>query len=281
MILACTGCDSRYDVSGYPAGQQFRCRCGTVTSLARARAEAGLLACPRCGAGVSPADAQCAYCRAELLLKACPRCLSRVFHGHKHCPECGTTIDHAAHGDARPDAPCPRCDQPLHGRLVDDIVIDECRQCAGVFLDRLAIERVVTDRRQARADTLLGALTRAETSPLPAGGRMYVKCPTCAKVMNRKQFAVGARVVVDVCREHGTFFDAGELPRIIEFVMGGGLEAAERVELQRLRDEVKRERQNVQYAAIVDSRVSSRAREGASSGRSAAIVADLLLSLFR
>ena len=51
---------------------------------------------------------------AELLLKACPRCLSRVFHGHKHCPDCGAQIDHAAHGEARADAPCPRCDQPLH-----------------------------------------------------------------------------------------------------------------------------------------------------------------------
>lgn len=279
MILACAGCDSRYDVSGYAVGQAFRCRCGTVTELAASAPQAGMLACPRCAAPVDATHAQCEYCKAALLLKACPRCLSRVFHGHKHCPECGSQIDHAAHGDARADAPCPRCDQPLHARLLGDVVIDECRGCAGVFLDKLAIERVVTDRRQARAEALLGALRRAEVRPVQPGQRMYVKCPSCQVVMNRRQFATGARVVVDVCRSHGTFFDAGELPRIIEFVMQGGLEAAERVELQRLRDQARRELQSAQYAAITESRSSTHANEH--SGRSGAIVIELLASLLR
>jgi hypothetical protein len=44
--------------------------------------------------------------------------------------------------------------------------------------------------------------------------------------MNRKLFASGSGVVVDVCRSHGTFFDAGELPAIIDFVMAGGLAKA-------------------------------------------------------
>ena len=30
--------------------------------------------------------------------------------------------------------------------------------------------------------------------------------------MNRKLFAVGSGVVVDVCRAHGTFFDVGSFP---------------------------------------------------------------------
>ncbi len=210
MILACPACDSRYDVTGSPLGQRFRCRCGAQIALEAPSPQAGLLACPHCGAGVAPTSSRCEHCAEQLLLKACPRCLSRVFHGHKHCPECGTQLDHAAHGEARADAPCPRCDQPLHARLLGDVVIDECRGCAGVFLDKLAIERVVTDRRQARAEALLGALRRAEVRPLPPGQRMYVKCPSCQVVMNRRQFATGARVVVDVCRSHGTFFDAGE-----------------------------------------------------------------------
>jgi Zn-finger nucleic acid-binding protein len=202
-----------------------------------------------------------------------------VFHGHKHCPECGSQIDHAAHGDARADAPCPRCDQPLHPRLLGDVVIDECRGCAGVFLDKLAIERVVTDRRQARAEALLGVLRRGDLPPVAPGSRMYVKCPTCKIVMNRRQFASGARVVVDVCRIHGTFFDAGELPRIIEFVMRGGLEAAERAELQRLRDQARRELQTAQFAAITESRSSTHASDN--SGHASAIVMDLLASLLR
>ena len=52
---------------------------------------------------------------------------------------------------------------------------------------------------------------------------MYVHCPTCKNVMNRKLSASGAGVVVDVCKAHGTFFDAGELPAIIAFVQSGGM----------------------------------------------------------
>jgi Zn-finger nucleic acid-binding protein len=75
----------------------------------------------------------------------------------------------------------------------------------------------------------------------PPGGKMYLKCPSCKTIMNRRQFAAGSGVIVDVCKHHGTFFDIGELPAIIDFVMQGGLEKAERAEIERMRDEARRE----------------------------------------
>jgi len=243
MILACPTCDGRYDVTGYAVGQQLRCRCGTVITRPPEKMQAGLLACPQCGGGVSPTSSTCEYCSADLLLKSCPRCLSRVFHGHKHCPECGAELDIAAAGTERKDLPCPRCTTSLRARMVGDIVIDECGKCLGLFLDHVAIQRVVTDRAQARADALLGALPRAEVRQMvKPGERMYVKCPSCATMMNRKLFAAGAGVIVDVCRTHGTFFDAGELPQIIEFVMKGGLEAAQKKEIERERQKLAHEK---------------------------------------
>src|SRR5262245_12851010 len=122
MILACPSCDSRYDVTGYAVGQQFRCRCGGMMTLPAMSPAAGELACPHCGAGVSATASTCAHCCSELLLKGCPRCLSRVFHGHKHCPECGAELGLAASGDSDDARPCPRCAAPLHARRVSDIV---------------------------------------------------------------------------------------------------------------------------------------------------------------
>jgi Zn-finger nucleic acid-binding protein len=277
MILACPTCDSRYDVSGYAVGQQLRCRCGTVMTRPAETKQAGLLACPQCGAGVSPSATTCEYCSAELLLKSCPRCLSRVFHGHKYCPDCGAELGIAATSTELKEMPCPRCEKSLRARMVGDIVIDECGQCAGLFLDQIAIKRVVTDRAQARADALLGALPRAETAVMPKPGeRMYVKCPSCRNVMNRKLFAAGAGVIVDVCRSHGTFFDAGELPQIIDFVMKGGLEAATKKELERLRREVEREKEGLAHSSIT----MVHSFDVPASERGGALV-DLLFSLFR
>ncbi|HEY0477972.1 MAG TPA: zf-TFIIB domain-containing protein, partial [Kofleriaceae bacterium] len=242
MILACPACDSRYDVTGHAVGQQFRCRCGATMALASAPPAAGELGCPHCGAGVAPTASTCAHCCAELLVQACPRCLSRVFHGHKHCPECGAELHLAAAGEPHAQRPCPRCTAPLHARRVGDLVIDECAACLGVFLDHVAIKRVVIDRAQSRADALLGALPRGELKPIPAAGqKMYLPCPVCHVVMNRRLFAAGTGVIIDVCRTHGTFFDAGELPLVIEFVMNGGLEKAERKELERMREAARRE----------------------------------------
>jgi hypothetical protein len=191
MILACTGCDSRYDVTGYPVGQQFRCRCGTVLRLDEPSPQAGLLACPHCGAGVAPTASTCAHCTQQLLLKACPRCLSRVFHGHKHCPECGAALGVAATTAESTQRPCPRCEQLLHARRVGDILVDECPGCQGLFLDHIAIQRVITDRQQARAEALLGSLPKHTLDEIPPPGKMYIKCPVCRVVMNRKQFAAG------------------------------------------------------------------------------------------
>lgn len=289
MILACTGCDSRYDVTGHQVGQQFRCRCGTVLVLDARTVEAassqvGLLTCPHCGAGVAPTAKSCDHCASQLLLKACPRCLSRVFHGHKHCPECGTELGIAA-VEATTERTCPRCPNPMHGRRVGDMVIDECATCHGIFLDHVAVQRVVTDRQQARAEAIMGALPAQEsTTKLPrAGEKMYVKCPMCSTIMNRRLFSAGSGVIIDVCRAHGAFFDAGELPRVIEFVMKGGLEAAQKKEIAKMKEDAKREQQNAQFAQMMAARSSTHAFEnnrrhgGYSTGGA---LVDLLFNLF-
>jgi Zn-finger nucleic acid-binding protein/DNA-directed RNA polymerase subunit RPC12/RpoP len=242
MILACPACDSRYDVTGHAVGQQFRCRCGATMTLLAAPPQADQLACPHCGAGVAATESACGHCSAELLVKGCPRCLSRVFHGHKHCPECGAELQLAATGETHAARPCPRCTAALHARRVGDLVVDECAACLGVFLDHVAIKRVVIDRAQSRADALLGALRRSEPRPVPAAGqKMYLPCPVCHVVMNRRLFATGTGVIIDVCRTHGTFFDAGELPLIIDFVMNGGLDQAHKKDIERMREAAHRE----------------------------------------
>jgi Zn-finger nucleic acid-binding protein len=278
MILACPTCDGRYDLTGYLPGQQFRCRCGTVMTLEAESTQAGLLACPQCAAGVSPSASACSYCSTELLLKACPRCLSRVFHGHKHCPECGAELDRVAAGSAHADMPCPRCETHLRPRLVGDLCIDECPGCRGLFLDHVAIKRIVIERQQARADALLGALPKHAVQEVGQQTKMYLKCPTCRVVMNRKQFAAGAGVIIDVCKTHGTFFDVGELPQIIEFVREGGLEKAERREIERMREAAKREQANAQYAMMMASHSSTHAAGERNHGTA---LIDLLSALWR
>ncbi|MCE9578179.1 MAG: zf-TFIIB domain-containing protein [Deltaproteobacteria bacterium] len=135
---------------------------------------------------------------------------------------------------ARPalTAPCPRCgDVELSTRAVADARIDECSRCSGVFVPGDLMPRFL--------DALdLGGLVLDEFPPgtpvAHPGGPMYVKCPRCRIVMNRRLFATGARVVIDVCKLHGIWFDDAELHAIAAFAANGGMERAASADAKRL-----------------------------------------------
>ena len=138
-----------------------------------------------------------------------------------------------------------------------------------MFLDHVAIKRVVIDRAQSRAEALLGALPRTEIKAVPgAGQKICLPCPVCHVMMNRKLFATGTGVIIDVCRTHGTFFDAGELPLIIDFVMNGGLERAQIKDIERMREAARRELAQARDAAR-DARLHGAAM---SSSRGSALI---------
>jgi len=171
------------------------------------------------------------------VIVACSSCAARfVAEGYRdaHCPTCGALAQQQAAARS-----CPRCELPLTARELGDLVVDECTKCSGLFVDHVAVKRVLDDRD--RAESFLAALPRHAHSLLHRG-RMYIPCPCCGNLMNRKLFATGSGVVVDVCRTDGMFFDAGELPAIIDFVMAGGLERAAKRDAERARDSERSER---------------------------------------
>ena len=55
--------------------------------------------------------------------------------------------------------------------------------------------------------------------------------------MNRVNFAHCSHVIVNVCSEHGTWFDRDELRRIVEFIRAGGLTNARAEEIANLERE--------------------------------------------
>ena len=129
-----------------------------------------------------------------------------------------------------PTRPCPRCGFALVPQSVLDARLESCPGCDGIFVGRPLIPRLL--------DPLdLGGEVLATFPPgLPSTavhGPMYVKCPHCLVVMNRRQFATGAKVVVDICRIHGIWFDADELRAVAAFAEAGGMERAAAIEERR------------------------------------------------
>lgn len=254
MVVDCPGCALRYQIPARPAGTRARCRCGTSFAIPAAPSVAGSLQCPSCGAAADPSKPNCNYCSARLAIAACPSCFGMIFSGTRHCPHCGVRAEHGG----RPAETmasirrCARCESRpgLVAAMTGGVLLDRCEGCGGTFVDRVSLETLITDRdRQA---TLQHALNRSDDLSLPAPGVdavKYLPCPECSVLMQRKNFGRVSGVIVDVCKVHGTWFDAEELRRIVEFVQKGGLDKMRKQEIDSLERQIENKRDRVRQLA--------------------------------
>jgi len=196
--------------------------------------DAGALHCPNCGGPAAPGDAACKYCKATLATVSCPSCFALMFEGAIYCPSCGARRARTA--GSGPQAPCPACRGMLREVRLGDTALLECERCRGVWIDARTFEHIC-----ANGEAQAAVLHQAPPAAAPAAGAVhYRKCVACGKLMNRLNFGRLSGTVVDVCKGHGTFLDAGELHRIVQFIQGGGLDRARQRQLEDLKDEERR-----------------------------------------
>lgn len=201
--------------------------------------EAETLNCPMCGAAASTDSTQCAHCGARLATVACPSCFGMMFVGEKFCSHCGAMAQHKDLAPAE-NRLCPRCKKPMEVVEVGNVKVNECFKCEGMWVDAATLEQLCADREKQSA--VLGMPTY---QPTPAVINMeenfhYVPCPVCHTLMNRVNFARCSGVVVDVCKQHGTWFDRDELRRIVEFIRQGGIEKARAQAVQEIEQQQRR-----------------------------------------
>jgi Zn-finger nucleic acid-binding protein len=237
LIVACPKCRRQYNATGRKPGARFCCLCGEVVTIAEPQGhDARVVRCSSCGGPRQEGSPHCTFCGADFTLHerdlntVCPACLTRVSDAAKFCHCCGVRIapESAAAGETR--LACPVCgdDACLTSRQAGQWAVMECGRCVGLWLGSDSFDRIT----QQAADGAAGIDESLPFTGRPvavAGGHrgpMYRKCPSCGKLMVRRNFGRASGVVIDVCRDHGVWFDADELPRILQWVRGGGLAKA-------------------------------------------------------
>ncbi len=123
--------------------------------------------------------------------------------------------------------------------------------------DSASFEQMCADR-----DTQAAVLQQYSSVPPKAAAPAEVKyrrCVACGKMMNRLNFGRLSGTIVDVCKGHGTFLDAGELHLIVQFIQGGGLARARQRQLDDMKDEEQRLRalQTPRQGGPIESSVTS------------------------
>lgn|SRR5262245_16800938 len=244
LLVECPDCQRQYDATRRQIGSRFRCHCGHLVEVLRPEGhDARIVRCSSCGAARSEGDPRCPYCSSEFTLHerdlntVCPHCLARVGDGARFCHHCGTGLVPELDAGTDTELECPACQdgQILVSRRLgpEEVTVLECGQCAGFWMGHEAFRQQI---EQARHDELpAGTLPEkpqrvAAKVGLRAGSvvpedrptSFYRPCPVCEELMNRRNYGPDSGVIIDSCKEHGVWFDADELARILAWVRAGG-----------------------------------------------------------
>jgi len=106
---------------------------------------------------------------------------------------------------------CPVCKSAMIVLELDEVEVDYCTDCEGIWLDAGELELLLGGATQS--DSLLASFQPAKT---PERKR---KCPICLKKMDKVLLgdAANKKELIDRCpKNHGLWFDRGELQEILK-----------------------------------------------------------------
>jgi len=271
-LLACPSCKRQFDASSLKVGSRFRCRCGRAITVPEVAAhDAAVVRCSSCGATREEGAAACRYCGSDFTIHErdletiCPSCFARIGDRARFCHHCATPIVPEDPAGAETDRSCPVCGKGrnLRSRPLGESGLSalECIRCAGLWVADEAF-RVLSDRARDSADPAPDAAAvhrefHTSGPAIPARGPVYRPCPVCSRPMNRTNFGRSSGIVIDRCRDHGSWFDESELDAVLRWVREGGEALAE----ERRREEER------QAASAARFRVEPKAPEDAWRGQ--------------
>lgn len=106
---------------------------------------------------------------------------------------------------------CPVCKEPMVVLELNEIEIDFCTSCDGIWLDSGELELMFDT--EAESKNLIESLHEDSDHP-----EEQYKCPICNKKMAKVHVGDEKEILIDKCKkDHGLWFDKGELKTVIEY----------------------------------------------------------------
>jgi len=234
--------------------------------------EAPTFKCSVCGAPARAGDFSCQYCGAGIATVRCGHCFHMNMAEAHRCSGCGGELGGVIESQ-RLGKHCSDCLEPLEALREPAGALLVCRRCGGQFVEHALLRSLL--EQYERTGLAFPDAPYHKPVPKAALERVHYRpCTVCEQMMNRKNFGGSSGVIVDVCAKHGTWFDAGELPQVLEFVKSGGLVRERLREEERKRHAQARERETLGASDRMPHSFESMAGSG-SAGSHAHFAADL------
>lgn len=106
---------------------------------------------------------------------------------------------------------CPICkSEPMVVLELEQIEIDYCLKCGGIWLDEGELELLLESSRQKTS--ILNSFQADNQAE-----EILCACPICLKKMDKVLCGRDKKIVIDKCKDnHGLWFDRGELYEIVK-----------------------------------------------------------------
>ncbi len=128
---------------------------------------------------------------------------------------------------------CPKCDVALIIMIYDEVEVDYCPRCLGLWLDAGELDELCRRVGMGPCDPLGAFVDIIEGS---AAVRDEVPCPRCDTPLTEIAGKFGEQeILLDRCSSgHGIWFDAQELPLLMSKLAGKNNHSAIVAELDRI-----------------------------------------------
>lgn len=105
---------------------------------------------------------------------------------------------------------CPVCDELMIVLELEEIEIDYCTGCEGVWLDGGELELLLEEASEKEA--VLSSFIVDDSS-----GEIKIRCPICIKKMEKVTVGKENKILLDKCKNnHGLWFNKGELFEVVK-----------------------------------------------------------------
>ena len=115
---------------------------------------------------------------------------------------------------------CPVCNNPLVILEFQNVEIDHCTKCDGIWLDGGELE-ILLENSSHKTELLASFIEDKKST------EKKFKCPICRKKMEKVRCGKEENIIIDRCQHHhGLWFDNGELEQLME---SGGLDKEDKI----------------------------------------------------
>jgi Zn-finger nucleic acid-binding protein len=105
---------------------------------------------------------------------------------------------------------CPVCDELMIVLELEEIEIDYCTSCEGIWLDGGELELLLEEASEK--EEVLSSFRRDISSD-----EKKIRCPICIRKMEKVLVGAESRVLIDRCKNHhGLWFNRGELYDVVK-----------------------------------------------------------------